>query len=126
MKRFKILGIALLVVALLVSFVVYAVAQDKNTLKKVVTKSEKLQKDSKVKCSHSCEKCPSKCNDGDLMDVINEKVSIKKTKTSSKADHKCLEAHHKDGVNCDAKTAADCKEKHAKGECKGHEPKEKK
>lgn len=125
MKRFKILGIALLVVALLVSFVVYSVAQDKNKVKKVVTKSEKLQKDSKIKCPHSCIKCPSKCNDGELMDVINEKVSIKKTKTSSKADHKCLETCSKSEC-CNAKTTAECKEKHAKGECKGHEPKEKK
>jgi len=119
MKRFKILGIALLVVSLLVSFVVYTAAQDKNKVKKVVTKSEKVQKDSKVKCPHSCAKFPSKCNDGKHMDVINEKVSIKKSKTSLKADHKCLETCSKSECR-DAKTAAECKEKYAKDECKGH------
>ncbi|MDW7680569.1 MAG: hypothetical protein SCK70_08385, partial [bacterium] len=90
MKSFKTLGLVLLIAALIVSFSIYAFAQDKTKEKKETAKTTQVQKASPDK--PDCSKCPSAVK-AKCPEAKDGKVFIKNVKEAAglKADEKCKE-----------------------------------
>lgn len=102
MKNLKTIGILVLAVVLVVSFTVFANAQDKSTVKKVAKKVEKAVKGDKAKCCS--ESTAKKCCD-----------------SAKKADAaKCCEGHAKMEKKSDCCAKGAGANKDCKGECDHH------
>jgi len=93
MKKFKIIGTVLLIIALLTAFTFYAVAQDKkqDPPKKVI---KKVEKPIKVNCPHATkEDCTDQKVKSDCPHSKTDKPFIKNVKkvTGTKVNEKCKE-----------------------------------
>ncbi len=91
MKHFKIIGIVLLIVALMVSFSMSAFAQDKKKTEKTITKTKTVKKE--ADCPHSVKKdCLEKSGKDECCPHSKgDKVFIKNLKSGAKVDDKCKE-----------------------------------
>lgn len=105
MKKFRIIGVALLTVVLLTVFVIYAVSQDKTKAKKTTETVQKTEKQIHVKGSVDCK----------AKHATGECTGHKPGECTEKCSGECK-------GECKNICAKECKLKHEKGECTGHEP----
>lgn len=98
MKNFRTFGILLLIVALVFSFAVFAIAQDKKVTKKETTKTESVKKAG----------CCDKAVKADCPHSKNSKVLIKKAKAAVGV---------KGESDCQKTCASKCSDAKAKAEC---------
>ncbi len=102
MKNFKVVGILLLVAAIIASFVIYGIAQDKDKDKKVTAKTEttvKTEKE-KVDCPHAKkEDCVKKA--ADCPHAKTAKVLIKGAKPHADCDKAKADCKENCEENCD-------------------------